>query len=362
MIPVSSTRTRAAFLLLPAFLAFATLLTGEGLAQAEPTASAEDKAGARAAAERGTAAFKEGRYADAIDLFQRAEALFHAPTHVLMMARAYAALGKLVVAKESYLAITREELAPKAPAAFKKAKAEAEKELKDLEPRIPSLEVSAKRQSGAEPLKNLVVTMDGKPVPAALIGIPRPTDPGAHTLAATADGLAAKEQSLSLKEGETKTLVLELSPATVAQADTGPKPTTPEANPSPAPDQSDTPKTKTSTLRYAGIGLMGLGVVGLGVGGVFAGLSFSKRADADAAFEACGAGCFGPEADKVRAIDEDANQKGNLAIVGFAAGGALAGVGIALFVLGGRSSKTSTSTALVMPYATSRGAGVWGQF
>src|SRR5689334_5506941 len=76
---------------------------------AQSTASAEAKAGARAAAERGTIAFQEGRFADAIDLYQRAESLFHAPTHVLMLARSYAALGKLVLAKESYLAITREE-------------------------------------------------------------------------------------------------------------------------------------------------------------------------------------------------------------------------------------------------------------
>ena len=357
-----SSRARRLGLPLCAVLLFG--LAGEQAAEAQTTPSAEDKAGARATAERATAAFKDGRYAEAIDLFQRAEALFHAPTHVLMMARSYAASGKLVLAKESYLAVTREELAPKAPPAFKKAQNEAEKELKDLEPRIPSLEVSAALAGGKKAdTKNLVITMDGKPVPAALIGIPKPADPGAHVLVATADGFASPEKTITLKEGEKATLVLELSPAKVVKNDAPAGGTNPTMLPvQPAPETPDTPAGKTSGLRYAGIGLMGAGVVGLGVGGVFMGLSFSKRADADAAFNACGAGCFGPDADQVRAIDADANQKGNIAIIGLAAGGALAATGVVLFVMGGQKGKANAPAAMVTPYVGPTGGGFVGRF
>ena len=85
------------------------------IGRADPTPSAEDKAGARAAAERGGAEYKASHYKEALDLFLRAESLIHAPTHVLMIARTQAALGDLVLAKESYLRITREPLTSNAP-------------------------------------------------------------------------------------------------------------------------------------------------------------------------------------------------------------------------------------------------------
>src|SRR6185436_886891 len=127
----------------------------------------EQKAGARAAAEQGSAEFKAGQYQSAMDLFQRAESLFHAPTHLLMIARTHNALGQLVLAKESYLKVIHEDLPAGASPAFKKAQADAAKELKALEPRIPTIAVSADKP----PAKNLTITMDGKPVPAALVGI-----------------------------------------------------------------------------------------------------------------------------------------------------------------------------------------------
>src|SRR5262245_25358178 len=99
----------------------------------EPTL--EEKAGARAAAEQGNSAFKAGKYAEALDLFHRAETLVHAPTHLLMIARTHAALGQLVAAKEAFLQVGRDALGASAPAAFKKAQADAKTELAALDPR-----------------------------------------------------------------------------------------------------------------------------------------------------------------------------------------------------------------------------------
>ncbi|MDI1444198.1 hypothetical protein [Polyangium sp. 6x1] len=340
-------------LLAAGLLACATLVPTPVRAE-EPAASAEAKAGARAAAENGTNAFKESRYAEAVDMFLRAESLFHAPTHVLMLARSYVALGKLVLAKEAYLSIVREELGPKAPPAFKRAKVDAEKELADLSPRIPSLQVSTTPEA-----KNVVVTVDDKLLPAALLGIPSPIDPGTHVLRATAEGLAAPEKSVTLKEGEKTAVVLELAP--VANAG----PITPVRTPvgPPVPDVGrEQSAGKTSPGRIAGVVLMGLGVAGLGVGGVFGGLSLAKRAEADEAFDACGVNCWGPPADEVRALDEDANKKGTIGVIGLAAGGALTVTGVVLFVVSKRSPGKAPAKAFVTPWIGPQGGGLAGRF
>ena len=320
----------------------------------EPAASAEAKAGARAATESGTTAFKEGRFAEAVDMFLRAESLFHAPTHVLMLARSYVGLGKLVLAREAYLSIVREELGAKAPPAFKRAKVDAEKELADLSPRVPSLQVSTTPEA-----KNIVVTIDDKPLPAALIGIPSPVDPGTHVLRATAEGMAAPEKRVTLEEGQKAALVLELAPV----ASAGPiTPVRAPVVPTGPNDGRDQATGKTSPGRVAGAVLMGLGVAGLGAGGVFGWLSLTKRAEADEAFDACGAGCWGEQADAVRALDADANQKGTIGVIGLAAGGALTVTGVILFVVSKRAPGKAKAEASVTPWIGPQGGGVVGQF
>ena len=77
----------------PGFLALA-LLTAAPMADAQTNS---ERAGARAAAGEGLKAFNEGRHAEAIDLFTRAESLVHAPPHLLYIARANEKLGWLVL-------------------------------------------------------------------------------------------------------------------------------------------------------------------------------------------------------------------------------------------------------------------------
>ena len=65
----------------------------------------------------GAAAFKDQRWAEAVDLFKRAESMVHAPTHLLYLARAQDKLGHLVEAHEAYLKIVKEPLPPNPPKA-----------------------------------------------------------------------------------------------------------------------------------------------------------------------------------------------------------------------------------------------------
>ena len=169
----------------------------------------EKRATARGLAQSGLNAFNEGKLDDAIDRFRRAEALVHAPPHLLYIARASASLGKLVQANEAYLRIVREEVASTAPKAFVDAKKSATQEQAALEPRIPKLTIVVKVGQGAsgaagnapEP----VVTMDGAVVPAALVGVAHPVDPGAHTLSATARGYKANDVAIKVNESASET-------------------------------------------------------------------------------------------------------------------------------------------------------------
>src|SRR5689334_17771387 len=117
------------------FLAFGTILVALGVLTAAPAGAQtkDQKAGARAAADAGGDAFDAGKYAEAADLFERAERLMHAPPHLLYAARAHVKLGHLVEAREHYLALTREQLAPGAPRVFRDAQQMGEKELADVE-------------------------------------------------------------------------------------------------------------------------------------------------------------------------------------------------------------------------------------
>jgi hypothetical protein len=334
-------------------------MTLPSVAFAQPhTPTAEEKAGARAAAEQGSSEFEAQRYAKALDLFQRAESLIHAPTHVLMIARTQVALGQLVAAVETYRKIVREELKPRAPSAFKKAQEDATKELRDLEPRVPQVNASVSDPSA----KGLRVTMDGRDVPAALVGILRPVDPGEHVFVATADGLASKEVKVTVAEGESRDVKLVLAKVEaepVAASGGGDGGSSGVAVGS--SDTADAPAAKGGALRVAAWSALGVGVVGLGVGAVFTGLYASKRGEANDAFDACGSGCSGASADHVRELDDSANTKGTVGAIALAAGGALAVGGVVLLLVT-RPKKTDSGSARMTPWIGAGSVGVAGAF
>ena len=305
-----------------------------GLARPAYAQTAEAKAGARAAATQGLDAFAAKRYGEALDLFTRAESLMHAPTHVLMIARAQAALGRLVRARESYVALGRETLAANAPPAFKQAQADGKKELEALEPRVPSIDVKL-----SDPAAKVTITMDGEPLPAALVGIPHPVDPGEHVLKAQGDKHVSDEKSVRVEEGGHVVVVLQLRPS--ADATTGPATPPPSTAPvQDKPEQGPPPGRGLAIAGYVGIGL---GVVGVGLGAVFTGLGFAKRGEADDAYTACGAVCVdgSPGAENVKSLDDDANTKQTIGLVGLIAGGALAATGVTLLVLSPKADDKS---------------------
>lgn len=319
--------------------------------------SDEDKAAARALATQGAEALQAGKHAEALDLVTRAEALLHAPPHLLLIGRAQVGLGRLVAAKETFLKAIREQLPSTAPPAFKKAQAEAKEDLDAIEPRIGSLRIALKVTGGSAASK-VTVKLDDQFVSSALIGVHRPVDPGKHIVAAFPPGASPVTQEITLGDGEKKEveLVVNVPVSLVDEENKFNKPPPPPPPPPPA---------GTSSLRILGIAGMGLGVAGLVTGGVFLGLSSSTQTKADEAFTKCKAqpgGCTVAERKDVSDLDQNAATQGTIGIAALVGGGVLAGAGVVLFIVGGKKAQPKPAAGFIMPYATPNGAGVFGKF
>lgn len=316
----------------------------------------EEKAAARALAIQGATALQENKFAEAIDLITRAEAVVHAPPHLLMIGRAQVGLGRLVAARESFLKVIREQLPVTAPAAFKKAQQDAKTDLEAIEPRIGSLRIALTGPGAGDPSK-VTVKLDDQPVTTALIGVHRPIDPGKHVVTAYVTGRSPVSQEVSLGDGEKKEIELSVeTPATLVPDET------PDETPKPPPPP---PPSGMSPLRIAGIAGMGVGAAGLIVGGVFLGLQASKQSEANTLFDTCKAqpgGCTQAERDDVGALDQAAATRGTIGIASLIGGAVLAGGGVALFLIGGKKSQPKPTNGFVMPYVTPNGGGLVGRF
>ncbi len=340
-----------------AALALALLFpAGRAAAQSD-----EDKAAARVLATQGAEALGAGKYTEALDLVSRAEQMFHAPTHLLLIARSQAGVGRLVAAKETYLKLTREELAPGAPAAFKRAQQEGKDEMAALDANIASLRIAV--EGGGQ--QKFTVKMDDQPVSPALLGVYRPVDPGKHEIVVYPVGQGPVKGSIVLKNGEKNDLKL-----TIPDVVPGGVPLSAIDNPDATPKPGGGPDHVASSgggfltpLRIAGLGAAVVGLGGVAVGAVFLGKGTSTQGDADAMQTACEPVtklCTKALRDQVRVLDVDAAHQKTIATVGFIAGGALLVGGVTMIVLG--KPKATVTGATVTPWFNGTVGGLAGSF
>lgn len=341
-------------------LGLVTLLAGGPAAAQTDT----ERAGARAAASEGLKAFKAGDYSKAVDLFTRAESLVHAPPHLLYIARGQEKLGKLVKAREAYMKITREKLDANAPDAFKDAVEKAKAELAALEPRVPALTINVSGEGAGD----AVVTMDGNPVPKALVGVPYPVDPGEHQLQATGKGVQSAVATVNLSEGAKESVALELVSAPGVMPPGAAPDDAPGGN-TPAPGGgSDTSGASTSGsatmdtggmsgMRIGGYVGLGVGVVGIAAGTFFALQASSKRDEADSLCTP--AGCPANKRAEIDDLDSSADSASTNSVIGFVVGGVGLATGVTLLLLDSGKDK---GQAGVRPYVGVGSAGVVGRF
>jgi hypothetical protein len=349
------------------FLRPGAFALGAMLAVLSTTASAqtdEERSGARAAGLAGLDAFNAGKYEQAVDYFGRAESLMHAPTHLLFLARANAKLGHLVSAREYYLKLTQERLPATASKPFRDAQSAGDKELAELEPRLPYVSVVV-QGAGA---KDVQVMRDNDRVPQALLGVPHPEDPGTHAFKALAEGMESAPSTVLLKEGAHETVVLTLTASSTGPALSNPAPSgQPASSGFGSEGVADSPRPSgTSALRIASYVGIGLGAVGVGVGTYFFVKSHDARQKATDLANACSPlHCYDPpdpDAPKIASFDSDADSKQTTGLVTMIVCGALLATGVTLLVVDLSSHHNSEPTAFVQPVLGLSYAGLAGRF
>jgi hypothetical protein len=253
---------------------------------AQPSAS--DRATARALAEEGGEALDRKNYEIAADRFARADALVHAPTLSLELARAQVGLRKFVEAQESYLRIIREGVPPGSPPSFTKAFQDAQKEIKAIAPRLGWVTLTI---TGANAF---IANIDGNEVPKAALDVKRAVNPGNHVVKASADGYIANETSFAVGEGESAAVSLTLEPMPTspsAKPPTAPAAKTTITSASGARVDTDTGRRGSTqkTLGYVALGIGGAGLVAGSITGIMA---ISRHGDLQTS---CKSGACPPE-------------------------------------------------------------------
>lgn len=331
--------------------ALAALCAGLVIAVASPSRAdeAENTAAARALGIQGVQLADAGKCPEAIEKLQRAEALHHAPTILGRLGECQVAVGQLVVGTENLNSVVREPLAANAPQVYRDAQDRARKVLATATPKIAHLTITV-----LPPEAKPTVTIGGKPIPAALIGAERPTDPGTLEISATAEGYKTAGQSVTLPEGghQEITLTLEKDPNAVA-------PLPPVTSPPPTPTTTTVapvepaPK-KANTLAYVALGVGGAGLL---VGTVTGILALGKASDCPN--KVC------PTQSKL----DDAKGMATISTVGFGVGIAGVALGTILLVVNNKSEAPPASAALhhppklaLKPWIGLNSAGLMGAF
>jgi serine/threonine-protein kinase len=203
----------------------------------------------------------------------------------------------------------------------------------------------------ARAIADLRVAIDGREVGRSAWGIAIPTDPGAHSVEASAPGYARWTRTVTLgKASDSRRVTV---PALVSTAAEGGEETSGGAASGRREPAIDTPRaggsrTSGSALHTWGIVSGAAGLAAFGVGGYFGLRAMSKNDDskADCTGDVCGrAG---------KTARDDARSAGNLATVGVAVGAVLVGVGVTLFVVGGQKESVRLRIGLERGGASTR--------
>lgn len=305
-------------------------------AHAEP--SAADKETARSLMDEGDRKYAAKDFKGALDAYQGAHAIMGVPTTGLEVAKVQEALGMLVEARDTLLAIARLPVQPREPAAFTKARDDAKARAPAIAARIPAVRFQV---SGPAPGADLAVSVDGQALPTASATLPRKVNPGHHRVTVSSAGFAEETREIDVEEGKETTLTFTLAPgpAGAPPVSGGPAPTT-EAPPPGAPPP-DSGKTEKSTLAYVGLGLGAVGIAGVVVGTVFGLKASSKWNDAQGFCNPDHAHC-GTEG---ASLSKDAQSAATVSTVGFIVGGVGLAAGAVLW-FAAPEKKTESGVAL----------------
>lgn len=176
---------------------------------AQPTAS--DAETARAYMDEADRLRDAGDLWAALERYQAADQLMHVPTTGLDVAKTQAALMQLAEARATALAVAHTPVQRGEPKVFAAARNDAAELSAALAPRIADLKLSVEPATA-----EAVVNIDGRQVPRISRDLPYKLNPGRHLLIVEAPGFEAKQQQLTLAEGQHAELALTLERAAVS--------------------------------------------------------------------------------------------------------------------------------------------------
>jgi hypothetical protein len=162
---------------------------------------------ARGLAAEAVKLYDTGDFALALELFEKADALYPAPQYRVYVARTCTKLGKLRRALARYDEAMQMPRPPGAPPSFVAAQQTAAEERSQTAGRLPILRIDV---TGAR-AEDVMLTVDGEPVPApkwARLEL----DPGPHSITATAPRTRGSSQTVELREGATSSVLVTLLP------------------------------------------------------------------------------------------------------------------------------------------------------
>jgi hypothetical protein len=325
-------------------------------AQDQP--QAENVAAARSLGLQGIKLADAGDCRGAIEKLSRAEALYHAPSILGRLGECQVNVGQVVAGTENLNRVVREELSATAPKAFRDAQTRAKGVLNTALPKIARLTVKVE-PTDAKPQ----VTVGGTPIPPALIGVERPTDPGTHEVVVAAPGYLEQRSSVTLAEGGASeiSIKLEKDPAAVPAVAPPPPPPLITTTP-PPPPPADTGSKKPNTLAYVALGVGGAGLL---VGGITGFLALGKKSDLKGCVDNA---CPSSQRDTL----DSARTMATVSTVGFSVGFVGVGVGVVLLLTGSSNHAGLSEPRLakrepqrgvaVQPWFGGTSAGINGSF
>ncbi len=328
------------------------------VANAEEDPSAQETAAARALAVDGLKLAKAGQCREAVDKLERAEKIRHSAMVLAKLGECYVSTGKLVQGTEALRKMLREPLPPDASAALTQAYEHAPALIQEAKASIAGITITL---AGGDSGK-VTLTVDGTEVPATVLGVELPVDPGEHVVEVTGAAYLKSTNRAKLAAGEKQAIQIELKPNPEAAlqakaADEPPVAPGPRADsagsgsrsrfPSRPPiDSGAQPVANSGSGKTLAFISYGVGALGIGAGVLF---GRSAMQDKDVLDGQCPNKVCPPEQqDRLNS----AKTKGIVATAGFGVGAAGIVLGTILLATGGSSSSSSAAASAAPPTRT----------
>jgi hypothetical protein len=278
--------------------------------------------------------YRQGRLKEALEKALEAYRTAGTPVTALEAGQLLVESGRIVEARDILRGVAIMPVSPRESDKGREARQQSSSLATSLDARIPKLAVAGRP-------KGFDVLLDGKTLgptePAAWQGV----DPGAHAIVVRTDERTCTTITVTLAEGEVRTIDLH----DVASSCRG-EVTPPEPERGIAPTRSTEPRRDavrqapesehaTSSLKWAGLALAGIGAAAVGVGGYLALSAKSDYESVNCPSEGCNVHDY--------QVRTDARSKADIATVVMSVGGVAALGGLLLWFLTPSSTGSQSS-------------------